>query len=52
MLNLLPLHVQTLGKLFVWEVNPETFARLPIRTGTHCLGCTAGSGSSCSGALT
>lgn len=37
--------------LHLWDVDPETFARLPIRTGPHCFGCTAGSGSSCGGAL-
>ena len=37
--------------LSVWDINPETFAEIPIRTGAHCLGCTAGSGSSCGGAL-
>lgn len=29
----------------------EKLAAIPIRTGDHCLGCTAGSGSSCGGAL-
>lgn len=37
--------------LHLWEVDPETFAGLPIRTGPHCFGCTAGRGSSCGGAL-
>lgn len=37
--------------LHLWDVDPETFAGLPIRTGPHCFGCTAGSGSSCGGAL-
>lgn len=40
------------GPLHVWDVDPLTFQQLPIRTGTHCFGCTAGSGSSCGGALT
>ncbi len=30
----------------------RVFEGLPIRTDTHCLGCTAGSGSSCGGSLT
>ena len=30
---------------------PEDLDRLAIRTGDHCFGCTAGSGSSCGGAL-
>lgn len=37
--------------LMVWEINPDTYHRLPIRTGNHCFGCTAGSGSSCGGSL-
>ena len=38
-------------KLYLWDIDPETFADIPIRTGNHCFGCTAGSGSSCGGAL-
>jgi len=30
----------------------DSLATTPVRTGGHCLGCTAGSGSSCGGALT
>lgn len=37
--------------LSVWELDLEKFAILPILTGEHCYGCTAGSGSSCGGAL-
>lgn len=37
--------------LHLWEVDPATFEGIPIRTGPHCFGCTAGSGSSCGGAL-
>lgn len=40
------------GRLTVWHV--ESFRQLagqPISTGMHCFGCTAGSGSSCGGAL-
>ncbi|HKZ76987.1 MAG TPA: arsenosugar biosynthesis radical SAM (seleno)protein ArsS [Pyrinomonadaceae bacterium] len=33
------------------DFNPETFARRRIMTGAHCFGCTAGSGSSCGGAV-
>lgn len=35
----------------VWDLDPETFVDVPIRTGNHCFGCTAGSGSSCGGSL-
>jgi len=37
--------------LFLWDVTPESMAGLPILTANHCLGCTAGAGSSCMGAL-
>ncbi|MFK5920961.1 MAG: arsenosugar biosynthesis radical SAM protein ArsS [Verrucomicrobiota bacterium] len=40
------------GPLYLWDIDPDTFANIPIRTGAHCFGCTAGSGSSCGGALT
>lgn len=33
------------------DFDPETFARRRILTGAHCFGCTAGSGSSCGGAV-
>lgn len=35
----------------VWDIALDTFSRQPIRTGSHCFGCTAGSGSSCGGSL-
>jgi len=41
------------GASTIWDI--DTFDRLtatPIATGQHCYGCTAGAGSSCSGALT
>ena len=37
--------------LFLWDINPESLAEGKILTGDHCLACTAGSGSSCGGAL-
>jgi radical SAM/Cys-rich protein len=37
--------------LKAWEIDPDTFSNIPIRTGPHCFGCTAGAGSSCGGAL-
>jgi radical SAM/Cys-rich protein len=37
----------------VWDVDDlATLADAPIATGAHCVGCTAGAGSSCGGALT
>jgi radical SAM/Cys-rich protein len=37
--------------LFLWDLDPERLEGVPIATGDHCFGCTAGSGSSCGGAL-
>lgn len=37
--------------LQLWDVTPATIEGLNIQTGLHCLACTAGSGSSCTGAL-
>ena len=34
------------------DVDPQQLAKRAIHTGEHCFGCTAGSGSSCGGALT
>jgi hypothetical protein len=40
------------GTRTVWDVNSfATFVGERIATGRHCFGCTAGAGSSCSGAL-
>jgi radical SAM/Cys-rich protein len=40
------------GPLTIWDVNDlRGLAGAPIATGAHCFGCTAGSGSSCGGAL-
>ncbi len=38
--------------LYLWDVSPENLAGRKIQTGSHCLACTAGSGSSCAGILT
>lgn len=37
--------------LFLWDVTPARLAGWEIQTGVHCLACTAGCGSSCTGAL-
>lgn len=37
--------------LYLWDVSPDALTNSPILTGNHCLACTAGSGSSCTGAL-
>jgi hypothetical protein len=51
MLNLPLLHPETGAPLLLWDLDPDTFSELPIRTASHCFGCTAGCGSSCGGAL-
>ena len=38
-------------KLHAWDVDLVRFEKLPIKTGSHCFGCTAGSGSSCGGTV-
>ncbi len=37
--------------LYLWDITPDSWAKATILTGNHCLACTAGSGSSCTGAL-
>jgi radical SAM/Cys-rich protein len=37
--------------LFLWDLDPERLEGGSIATDNHCFGCTAGSGSSCGGAL-
>ena len=37
--------------LFLWDVTPKILEERAIQTGEHCLACTAGCGSSCTGAL-
>jgi radical SAM/Cys-rich protein len=38
--------------LFLWDIDNNELNGRTIATGDHCFGCTAGAGSSCSGALT
>lgn len=37
--------------LYLWDVTPERLNSWDIQTGIHCLACTAGSGSSCTGTV-
>jgi len=50
MMNL-PLGHREADPLFVWDIELDSFAKMPILTANHCFGCAAGSGSSCGGAL-
>jgi radical SAM/Cys-rich protein len=43
-------HGEKAAPLMLWDVNFTDWAKLPILTGSHCYGCTAGQGSSCGGA--
>jgi radical SAM/Cys-rich protein len=37
--------------LHLWDITPDYLASRSIQTGIHCFACTAGAGSSCTGAL-
>ncbi len=50
--QMLHLPMAGLPRQHVWDLDPATLAGMPIATGHHCFGCTAGAGSSCGGALT
>jgi radical SAM/Cys-rich protein len=49
--QMLGMQVRNGNPLFLWEVTPESLEGWAIQTGEHCLACTAGCGSSCTGAL-
>jgi radical SAM/Cys-rich protein len=49
--QMLDLRLENGRPLFLWDVTPDDLPGRAIRTGIHCLACTAGSGSSCTGAL-
>jgi radical SAM/Cys-rich protein len=40
-----------IGRLFLWDIDPDEIDNREIMTGDHCFGCTAGAGSSCGGAI-
>jgi radical SAM/Cys-rich protein len=49
--QMLGLQMQNGKPLYLWDVTPELLEGWAVRTGEHCLACTAGCGSSCGGAL-
>lgn len=49
--QMLGMQIRNGRPLFLWDVTPESLADRAIQTAVHCLACTAGAGSSCSGAL-
>ncbi len=50
--QMLQLPLANRASRYLWELDPGTLKNTPIAVNDHCLGCTAGAGSSCSGALT
>jgi radical SAM/Cys-rich protein len=49
--QMLGMQMQNGKPLYLWDITPELLEGWAIRTGEHCLACTAGCGSSCTGAL-
>jgi radical SAM/Cys-rich protein len=49
--QMLGMQMQNGKPLYLWDVTPEMLEGCAVRTGPHCLACTAGGGSSCGGAL-
>jgi radical SAM/Cys-rich protein len=49
--QMLKMQVRNGKPLFLWDVTPLKLEGWEIQTGVHCLACTAGCGSSCTGAL-
>jgi radical SAM/Cys-rich protein len=49
--QMLGMQLRNGAPLFLWDVTPEYLEQRAIATGVHCLACTAGAGSSCTGAV-
>jgi radical SAM/Cys-rich protein len=49
--QMLDMQLQNGKLLYLWDITPENLIHQPITTGIHCFACTAGCGSSCTGAL-
>lgn len=49
--QMLKMQVQNGKPLYLWDVTPERLEGWDIQTGVHCLACTAGCGSSCTGVV-
>jgi radical SAM/Cys-rich protein len=49
--QMLGMQMRNSKPLFLWDVTPGDLESWAIQTGAHCLACTAGCGSSCTGAL-
>ncbi len=49
--QMLKMQVRNEKPLYLWDVTPAGLEGWEIQTGVHCFACTAGSGSSCTGAV-
>ncbi len=49
--QMLKMQVRNGKPLYLWDVTPTSLENWEIQTGVHCLACTAGCGSSCTGAV-
>ena len=49
--QMLDMQLRNGNPLYLWDVTPIELENRSIATGIHCLACTAGSGSSCTGSL-
>lgn len=49
--QMLEMQIRNSRPLYLWDITPDWLENQPIQTGFHCLACTAGCGSSCTGAL-
>lgn len=49
--QMLGMQLHDQAPLFLWDVTTDDLIARAIQTGVHCLACTAGCGSSCTGAL-
>jgi len=49
--QMLDMRMENGKPLYLWDIAPDYLEQRAIQTGVHCFACTAGSGSSCTGAL-
>jgi radical SAM/Cys-rich protein len=49
--QMLDMQMQNGKSLYLWDITPDWLENQSVQTGFHCLACTAGCGSSCTGAL-
>jgi len=49
--QMLGMQMRNCERLYLWDLTLQLLDERAIETGVHCLACTAGCGSSCTGAL-